>query len=131
MTKIEPADQFFSYYVRLRDRECVRCHAPVGFNAKGLPNTFTVSHYFGRTAQTTRFSLENCDTACRGCHSYWEERNKKAYTDFKREQLGEKAFDELVLLGNATLKQLGMRKDYKMQELYWTARILEDFGIKV
>lgn len=127
--KTDLADDRFSWWIRLRDNHCVRCYSPVSVNSKGLPNNHTNSHYFGRSAEPTRFDPLNCDTLCYGCHTYWEERNKPDYTRFKQEQLGEK-YDSLVLRGNATLRQLGMRKDRKLEAIYWKQRILEDYGIK-
>lgn len=129
--RIDPADIVFSIYIRTRDGRCVRCDNVMRYNDQGKPNAFTCSHYFGRRNEVTRFDLDNCDTLCKGCHGYYEEHNKKAYTDFKREQLGEERFDELVLRGNATMKQLGMRKDRKLAEMYWKQRLLEDYGVKV
>lgn len=130
MTRIDSADQAFSWWIRLRDKGCKRCFSSGSVNDKGLPNSHDNSHYFGRSHEVTRFDPENCDELCRGCHSYFEERNKKAYTDFKLKQLGQEKFDALVLRGNATLKQLGMRKDRKLQALAWKKQLYDDYGIR-
>lgn len=130
-TRIDPADTAFSWYVRLRDKRCVRCKSEISLNDKGLPNSHTNSHYFGRTCETTRFDLDNCDCVCTGCHSVWEERDKESYTAFKKAQLGEKRFQELCLRGRATMRQLGMRKDRKLQKIIWTNLLKQDFGVPV
>src|SRR3990167_7479039 len=59
--KIDKADQEFSYFIRLRDKECRRCGSKVTLNAKGMPNSHHASHYFGRGKESTRFDVENGD----------------------------------------------------------------------
>lgn len=103
--KIDSADTIFSWYIRLRDRECVRCHSPVRSNEKGLPISHECSHYFGRGKENTRFDPDNCDCLCTGCHQYWGSADKEGYRQFKINQLGENAFNMLLIRSNTTVKK--------------------------
>lgn len=103
--KIDAADKAFSWYVRLRDRQCMRCHSPVRYNVLGLPNSHQCSHYFGRMRQMTREDPENADTLCGACHRIWGSDDKEAYRDFKLKQLGEDGFASLILRAHAYKKK--------------------------
>ena len=109
--KIKPdkADQMFSKAIRLRDKKCVRCHSPVRFNDQGVPVSHQASHFYGRSRESTRFSLDNVDTLCHGCHKIWGSDDKEAYRDFKVKQLGKKGFQALTVEA-MTIK----KKDRKM-----------------
>lgn len=116
--KIDPADKYFSQWIRFRDKQCMRCKSPVRFNEKGLPVTHQNSHYFGRGRQGTRFEPDNCDTLCHGCHRFWEKEDREAYREFKVEQLGTKRYASLTLQANSYHK-----KDYKMAQIFWKAEL--------
>lgn len=122
--KVDPADSTFSHYIRLRDKWCVRCGSAVSLNEKGLPNSHTTSHFFGRRMESVRFDPENCDTLCHGCHRYWEKEDREAYRAFKIKQLGQDGFDKLQVRAFAT-----GNKDRQMALLYWKQRLKEDFGV--
>lgn len=121
--KPDKADLLFSQWIRLRDRECVRCFSPVFFNAKGQPKSHQNSHYFGRTKQNTRFDPDNCDTLCHGCHRLWEKEDREDYREFKLNQLGQEGFDALVLRS-----RLYHKKDYLSERIYWRERLKADYG---
>ena len=116
--KVDEADKVFSQYVRLRDRECVKCHSFVRLNEDGLPISHQASHFFGRRMESVRFDLENVDTLCHGCHHYWEKENREAYREFKVKQLGQKGFDRLCLRAHQTKK-----KDRAMDYLTWNTAL--------
>lgn len=78
------------------------------------------SHYFGRAKQTVRFDEENVDVLCVACHKLLGTDNKPLYKKWKIEQLGQDRFDKLNLLAHTTGK-----KDYKLQEIIWTAKLKE------
>ena len=81
--------------VKARDNHtCQRCNSYLP-NSKGLHN----AHCFSRGKWNTRFDLENCDSACYGCHRYWDS-HKEEHKDWKRKQLGNKKYDALVLRSN-------------------------------
>ena len=105
--KLDPADVFFSEYIRRRDRRCQRCLNP-GYGPKGITG-LQASHYFGRGAENTRFDVSNVDSLCFGCHQIWGSRDKEGYRIFKIHQLGQKGFDVLYLRSNQYKK-----KDRKM-----------------
>lgn len=124
--KVDKADRVFSYWIRLRDKRCMRCGTEVTTNAKGLPNSHTNSHFFGRRKESVRFDPDNCDTLCApGCHSYWETEDREAYRAFKIKQLGQEGFDKLQIRANTTGK-----KDRQLAYMYWKQRLLDDFGVK-
>ncbi len=112
--KIDPADEAFSWWIRLRDMKCMRCGSQVSLNPLRLPNSHQNSHYFGRGREGTRFEPDNCDTLCHGCHRFWEKEDREAYREFKIKQLGEKRHAELQLQANAYHK-----RDRKAEAIYW------------
>ena len=108
---IDPADRYFSLYVRTRDSwQCQRCKRIYPQNDPRLQ----CSHYFGRRMESVRFDPENCDSLCFPCHRYWEKEDREAYRGFKVRQLGQKGFDALNLRAHLTGK-----KDRKMQAIIW------------
>lgn len=116
--KLDKADVEFSRYIRIRDGECVRCHSK-GSGKDGITGLQT-SHYFGRGNESTRYSPENCDALCFGCHQYWGSENREGYRDFKIKQLGENGFKILQMTYNTKQK-----KDRRMSYLKAHA-MLED-----
>ncbi len=54
------------------------------------------SHYFSRGKWSVRFDEENVDVLCIGCHKKVHQ-DKPMYDDWKVEQLGQVAYDLLVL----------------------------------
>ncbi len=122
---IDKADAAFSLYIRLRDGKCVRCGRlgepdSLGRSVKGLD----AMHYFGRSAETTRFDELNADAGCAGCHALWESKEKEDHRLFKVDQIGEDAFQAMYFRSHLT-----GNKDRKMALIYWRARLKEDFGI--
>lgn len=114
IVRVDKADKYFSWYVRLRDKFCVRCGSEVKYNEKGWPNSHTTSHYFGRRKESVRYEPDNCDTLCHGCHRYWEVEDRESYRSFKIKQLGQRRFDSLTIQANGYLK-----KDRKLQSIVW------------
>lgn len=103
--KIRPTDMQFSKYIRKRDGMCVfnkKCEKAIAEEYQGdeeYLKKLTNSHFYGRRKESTRFDEENCDTACRACHMYYEE-HKEEYREWKMKQLGDKRFNALVLRAN-------------------------------
>jgi hypothetical protein len=108
--KIDPADKWFSLYIRERDNwQCQRCGRKYD---RDEPNQLQNSHFFGRVNWTTRFSDTNCISLCYGCHKYYDETNREEYRDFKIRQLGEKGFQKLKLSAGMT-----GHKDWKLARI--------------
>lgn len=111
----DPADRFFSIWIRRRDRRCLRCGAagrgPLGI--QGLQN----SHFQGRAKEATRFDPENCDAICAGCHQYFTA-NPGEHYQWQVQQKGQAAVDALILRSN-----LYHRKDRTAEALYWQAEL--------
>lgn len=108
--ELDPADKVFSQCIRMRDRECVRCHSKVEFNEKGLPTSHQNSHFIGRRNEAVRFDQRNCDTVCsqtptnQGCQVFWEQ-EKSHYREFKKAQLGEVEYKKLWEKSNENVKR--------------------------
>lgn len=113
--KRDLADKLFSDYIRKRDGSCVLC---------GSEKNLTCSHYYGRRHESVGFDAENCDTFGIKCHMEYENekgytwgiwegkriRLPKKYTQWKQNQLGEQAYNLLVIRA-AKFK----KKDRKME----------------
>lgn len=111
--KIDPADAYFSRWIRTRDKwTCNRCHKKYEESAQGLHN----SHYWGRGREGTRFEPDNCDALCMGCHRIWEKDERDLYKAFKIKQLGQKRFDSLMIQAHTYKK-----KDRKLEHIKWKA----------
>jgi hypothetical protein len=118
--KVDRADQLFSRYVRLRDKECLKCHRRGGgeYHIQGLQ----CSHFYGRRKESTRFDLLNADSLCAGCHKWFTE-HKTEYEAWKLERLGQKEYDLLMLRSNTPAK-----KDRKLQAMIWKELLKKDFN---
>lgn len=126
--KLDRADVLMSKWVRWRDGwRCVRClkQYPMG-KAQGLD----CSHYYGRRNESVRFDPQNLDALCSfPCHHKWGGDDRREYEDFKRKQLGEKAFNALTIRAHTAQK-----KDRKLSLLYVKQLIKElekERGIKI
>jgi len=117
--KIDPADEIFSKYIRLRDKQCRRCKSPVEFNSKGDPISHQASHFQGRRKESTRFDEENVDCLCAGCHLYFTA-NPGEHYQWQVSMKGQKAVDLIILRSNTYVK-----KDRKLAKIYWTQRYKE------
>lgn len=117
--KRDPADIVFSQFIRLRDKECLRCHSPVRFNAKGLPVSHQASHFMGRKKESTRFDEQNVDTLCPACHMYFTAHPAEHY-QWQIEQKGLELVEQLKLRSNTYQK-----KDRALAKIYWTQRLKE------
>lgn len=121
--KLNPADIAFSQWIRLRDRECRRCHSPVKFNDKGLPISHQASHFKGRAKQGTRFEPLNVDTMCGGCHRYLTAQPDE-HVAWQVKTKGQETVDKIILQANTYHK-----KNYELEKVYWRKRLKEDFGV--
>lgn len=121
--KIDPADKAFSQWIRLRDRECRRCHSPVRFNEKGLPISHQASHFKGRRKEATRFEPLNVDTLCGGCHAYFTE-NPAEHEAWQVMVKSQKVVDKLILQSNTYAK-----KNRELEKIYWRQKLKEDYKL--
>lgn len=120
--KIDKADNLFSLWVRTRDKwTCQRC----GHQYEPPTSALHCSHFKGRGKEATRFEPLNCDALCYGCHRYFTAQPDEHYR-WQVERKGQKIIDKLIIQSS-----LYKRKDRKMEEIYWKARLKEDFGIEI
>lgn len=109
--KIDQADKWFSLYIRERDDwSCRRCKTKHKRFSGGLHN----SHYFGRSAESTRFEPKNCDALCFACHLLWGGDRREEYMEFKKKQLTPGGLNKLIKLHNTYKK-----KDRKREKDTW------------
>src|SRR3990167_1765384 len=96
------ADILYSQYLRkLRNYTCEKCGARHEHNSRN----FGVSHYWGRSAESTRFDDENCDVFCNiPCHQYFET-HRTEYEQWKKKRLGEKAYKLLDFRAHQLVKR--------------------------
>jgi hypothetical protein len=118
--KVEPSDKYFSQYIRLRDKGCVRCHSKVEINDAGLPISHQCSHFWSRSYRSTRFEPLNADTVCFNCHRWWESEGRPEYVKFKKKQLGNTEYKILDYTAHSVFK----KKDKKLETLI-TKTLLE------
>lgn len=119
----DPADDAFSQWIRLRDKECRRCHSKVRFNGKGLPVSHQASHYKGRRKENSRFDPDNVDTLCGGCHGFFTE-NPNLHDEWQIRVKGQDKVDEIILRSNFYKK-----RDRMAELIYWRAKLKQDFGV--
>jgi hypothetical protein len=104
--KVDKADTLFSLYVRLRDKQCKRCGRAGTPDKDGRPVIgLQCSHYWSRRSESTRYSPENCDALCAGCHFRWGGDYREEYKAFKQKQLGDKGYKMLEVLHNSYQKK--------------------------
>lgn len=100
-TKIRRVDKLFSDYIRNRDNwHCVYRFQCLGvIDYRDNPGGLTNSHFQKRRHESTRFEPDNCDSACRTCHGWVEDKSegKKALEAWKKKQLGPKRYASLLV----------------------------------
>jgi len=131
--RIDPLDELFSHYVRLRAIKrvggCERCLAPkfdiLKDNGDILPayKQIQCSHYHKRRKLSVRFDESNANGFCFGCHQFFEE-NRDEYTLWMKFYLGQ---EQLGMLANR-MRISYPRPDRKAIEIYLKEQIkqLED-----
>lgn len=129
--KINLTDKLFSELVReIGEWKCVRCRR----KHEKSNNTCDTSHYWSRSMKSVRWDFSNADVLCKmPCHSGrhqsslgWEYQkqiggqngNKEdgAYTRFKKDQLGEKEFNRLLIRAHTPQKvdEKALRMGFKL-----------------
>ena len=110
--KITSLDRLFSYYIRwIREEgKCKRC----GRQFIQPTNILHCSHFYGRANRRVRYDPDNCDAMCYHDHQYLSS-HPNTYVEWKKEQLGEKKFEDL----NKRANWPHMKKiDLKLVELW-------------
>ena len=89
-------DKWFSDCVRHRDNNmCVNCGKADG--------QIDCAHIYGRAKKSTRWSMDNAVSLCRGCHRHYTE-HPIAFNDFLLKIYGEGHMSLLREKANAVLK---------------------------
>lgn len=114
--KTSSADSKFSLWIRKRDGKCMRC----GSTDKPLDN----SHYWKRGDSGTRYDPENCDSACRECHTIWEKQKNNEYRDWKIRQLGIERYNMLEFNARTFMS----RRDSVLAFMKWHKQIILEYG---
>lgn len=110
--KIRPNDKNFSKYIRARDKGICQYNFKC---FKGTPGT-DCSHFQKRRKESVRYDPLNCDLVCRSCHYFIENdpEGQKTLEEWKRKQLGDRAYNLLILRANNT----SIRRDDKLTAMY-------------
>ena len=124
--KRDKADILFSRYIRLLSGgECKRCEE------HPKPQGLHCAHWQGRGKWTTRYERDNCQALCYGCHTYFDH-HRTLKDEFFRNILGVQRAQEIILLSNKTLKDLGLTKKTLKEkviiELKEKIKLLENDG---
>jgi len=110
--RIDPLDELFSRYIRLRDNyTCQRC----GVKSKNVQ----CAHFIGRRNKNCRFNEKNATTLCMGCHQYFHA-NPLEFVEWTKKRLGEKDFEFLQAQERIILKP-----DKKLLTMYFQNKIKE------
>jgi hypothetical protein len=90
LIKITSADRWFSLCVRERsDWHCERCG-----RRKAIGPGLHCSHFYGRSARSTRYHADNAFAHCMGCHQHLGS-HPELFREWVLEQLGEARFEML------------------------------------
>lgn len=120
--KITPLDRRFSKLVRsLAGWKCQRCNEQYTPPKTG---GLECSHFFGRESKSTRFCLDNCDSLCTGCHSYFHSHPHEYYT-FKLNKLGKERYKALILRFRTHVK---FNNAFKEDKDAWVKARLEEIA---
>lgn len=95
--KIDPLDVLFSKVIRTRAKgKCEYCLKPKEFKE------LQTSHFHGRRKKSVRWDLDNAAGICFYCHRILTE-NPLEHTDWFKNRLGEKKFNDLNIRANIRL----------------------------
>ena len=80
-----------------------------------------VSHYWGRSRESTRYDLDNVTLLCNlPCHQRWGGEERAEYTQYMINRLGQERFDLLTVWANTYQK-----RDDALVEMYLRQKIKE------
>ena len=116
--RIDPADRFFSLYIRWRAGwRCERCGTQYPIGAQGLH----CSHFYSRGRESTRFDEENASAHCFGCHAELGG-NPEIHREWKLQRMGEEAYMKLRIRA-----EMRCKKDRVGQAMYWKLRLKQEY----
>lgn len=116
--KIRKNDKNFSKYIKARDKGLCQYNFKCFRGEAGVDN----SHFQKRRKESVRFDPSNCDLACRRCHFFVENdpQGQKTLEEWKKEQLGEREYNLLILRANTAGKRDDVMADLYIKELLKT-----------
>jgi len=102
--RIRATDTLFSRYIRLRDKECSFKHKCYGHQTF---DELQCCHFHSRRKENVRFDPENADAGCVKCHYFIDQtaEGQRWLKEFKKKQLGERAYDLLELRSSISTKK--------------------------
>lgn len=103
--KLRKTDKLYTKIIRFKyDYRCQRCGKKYSEN-QSLYN-LGVSHYYGRSRESTRFDDDNVTLLCNlPCHAKWGSEERGDYTEYMINRLGQKGFEELTKRANTYKKR--------------------------
>lgn len=115
--------KFRQLLLRKQNYTCQRCetvYPPT--ECRGLH----VSHYYSRANWIVRVDFNNADLHCCGCHQHLGG-NPHLFKEWKKQRMGEQAYDALVLKAGSTFQTYyGMKKKFWIDDWYeWAKKTLK------
>ena len=122
--KLRKVDKLFTQIQRFRfDYTCQKCGRKYG---KTRLYNLGVSHYYGRSRESTRFDDNNVTLLCNfPCHRKWEGEKRGDYTEYMINRLGQEGFEELTKRANSYKKRDDIETEKMLKE---KIRLLEEIG---
>jgi len=103
--KLRVTDRLFTQIVRIiYNFTCQKCGRV--YLEDGDLHNLGVSHYYGRSRESTRFDPENITLLCNlPCHQRWGGEERADYTQYMISRLGQAGFDLLTVRANTYQKR--------------------------
>ena len=103
--KLRKTDRLFTRMVRIiYNFTCQKCGRV--YLGDGDLHNLGVSHYYGRSRESTRFDLENVTLLCNlPCHHRWGGEERAEYKQYMIDRLGQAGFDLLTVRANTYQKK--------------------------
>ena len=103
--KTKTTDNYFSKYIRGRDKVCQRCLTT---------ENLTCSHYWIRSHSSTRYDPENCIALCVLCHGKLDGVHNVEYLDLMLQRLGVVKYRKLERKARTFKKRVEAVKECQM-----------------
>jgi len=112
------ADDYFSLYIRMRDKDCVT----KGMRAGPCSDILQCSHVERRVHKSTRYRPENSYTQCKACHTYHHHQSESPLRLYAESQIGHDGMAMLASLAQKTV----IRTPQELREIGFKFKALCD-----
>ena len=114
--KLRKTDKMFTQVQRFRfNYTCQKCGRQ--YSEEQPLYNLGVSHYYGRSRESTRFDNDNVTLLCNlPCHKKWEGEERGDYTEYMITRLGQAGFEELTERANTYKKRNDAETEASLKE---------------